>query len=288
MFAVLYVITGLGITVGYHRLLTHRSFECPDWVKACLLIAGGWALQNSGAKWTADHLRHHAHCDDPADPYNAKRGFWYSHCGWLLNPVPCNDERFGSRVMQDRVAMWQHRHYAAIVLVGLALPFVVGFGYDGWKGGIGGFMLAGVGRTFAVLNSTFLHQFCLSLMGRTALQHDQFKPQFVVCVSADIWRRLSQLSPTPRIQVTIATDRLGITILIRRNGSFLCVVENGPCLFPPDSLCRSLRRQTYDLHAGHALRMLVPRGSIYVGDVSRPRHMLFIIASLGKKSSPGI
>ena len=63
MFAVLYIVTGLGITVGYHRLLTHRSFECPDWVKACLLIAGGWALQNSGAKWTADHLRHHAHCD---------------------------------------------------------------------------------------------------------------------------------------------------------------------------------------------------------------------------------
>ncbi|HQW91281.1 MAG TPA: fatty acid desaturase, partial [Nitrospira sp.] len=87
MFAILYVVTGLGITVGYHRLLTHRSFECPDWVKGCLLVAGGWALQNSGAKWTADHLRHHAHCDDPADPYNAKRGFWYSHCGWLLDPV---------------------------------------------------------------------------------------------------------------------------------------------------------------------------------------------------------
>ncbi len=155
MFAVLYVVTGLGITVGYHRLLTHRSFECPDWVKACLLIAGGWALQNSGAKWTADHLRHHAHCDDPQDPYNAKRGFWYSHCGWLLDPVPCNDERFGSRVMQDPVAMWQHRNYATIVLIGLALPFVVGFLHSGWQGGIGGFMLAGVGRTFAVLNSTF-------------------------------------------------------------------------------------------------------------------------------------
>ena len=137
MFAVLYVLTGLGITVGYHRLLTHRSFECPDWVKGCLLIAGGWALQNSGAKWTADHLRHHAHCDDPADPYNAKRGFWYSHCGWLLNPVPCNDERFGSRVMQDPVAMWQHRNYAAIVVVGLALPFVIGFLHNGWQGGIG-------------------------------------------------------------------------------------------------------------------------------------------------------
>ncbi|MFO0768460.1 MAG: fatty acid desaturase [Nitrospiraceae bacterium] len=155
MFGILYVISGLGITVGYHRLLTHRSFECPDWVKGALLIAGGWALQNSGPKWVADHLRHHAHCDHAADPYNAQRGFWYSHCGWLLDPVPCTDDRFGSRVTQDRVAMWQHRNYVAIVLAGLALPFVVGYLYAGWQSGLGCFLLAGVGRTFAVLNSTF-------------------------------------------------------------------------------------------------------------------------------------
>ena len=61
LFGVLYMVSGLGITVGYHRLMSHRSFDCPDWVKACLLIAGAWALQNSAIKWTADHLRHHAH-----------------------------------------------------------------------------------------------------------------------------------------------------------------------------------------------------------------------------------
>ena len=64
MFALLYVISGLGITVGYHRLMSHRSFDCPNWVKGALLIGGAWALQNSAIKWAADHLRHHAHCDE--------------------------------------------------------------------------------------------------------------------------------------------------------------------------------------------------------------------------------
>jgi stearoyl-CoA desaturase (Delta-9 desaturase) len=64
MFGLLYVVSGLGITVGYHRLMSHRSFDCPNWVKATLLIGGAWALQNSAIKWAADHLRHNAHCDE--------------------------------------------------------------------------------------------------------------------------------------------------------------------------------------------------------------------------------
>jgi stearoyl-CoA desaturase (Delta-9 desaturase) len=149
------MITGLGITVGYHRLISHRSFLCPDWVKAGLLIAGGWALQNSALKWGADHIRHHAACDQDADPYNAQRGFWHSHCGWLFSDGRYSDEKYASRLKQDPIVMWQHRYYGLIFLSGLALPFVVGFLYDGWVGGFGCFMLAGVGRTFAVLNSTF-------------------------------------------------------------------------------------------------------------------------------------
>jgi stearoyl-CoA desaturase (delta-9 desaturase) len=149
------MITGLGITVGYHRLISHRSFLCPDWVKTGLLIAGGWALQNSALKWGADHIRHHAACDQDADPYNAQRGFWHSHCGWLFSDGRYSDEKYATRLKQDPVIMWQHRYYGLIFLSGLALPFVVGFLYGGWVGGFGCFMLAGVGRTFAVLNSTF-------------------------------------------------------------------------------------------------------------------------------------
>lgn len=155
LFGVLYVITGLGITVGYHRLMAHRSFDCPGWVKAGLLIAGGWALENSAFKWATDHIRHHAACDHEADPYNARRGFWYSHCGWIFFRDVYADEKYATRLRRDPVVMWQHCYYLPIVLSGLAFPFVVGFLHNGWIGGVGCFLLAGVGRTFAVLNSTF-------------------------------------------------------------------------------------------------------------------------------------
>ena len=155
MFALLYMVTGLGITVGYHRLISHRSFMCPEWVKAGLLIAGGWALQNSALKWGADHIRHHAACDQDADPYNAQRGFWHSHCGWLFSEERYSDEKYATRLKQDPVIMWQHRYYVPIVLSGLALPFLIGFLHGGWMESFSCFMLAGIGRTFAVLNSTF-------------------------------------------------------------------------------------------------------------------------------------
>ncbi len=171
MFGFLYVVSGLGITVGYHRLMAHRSFTCPNWVKAALLIAGGWALQNSALKWAADHIRHHAACDGEADPYNAQRGFWYSHCGWLFYGNQRTDEKYATRLRQDPVVMWQHRYYLPILLSGLALTFVVGFLYGGWISGLGCFMLAGVGRTFAVLNSTFCINSICHLWGSQPHSH---------------------------------------------------------------------------------------------------------------------
>jgi stearoyl-CoA desaturase (Delta-9 desaturase) len=154
-FGILYTVTGLGITVGYHRLVTHRSFNCPAPVKIAFLIAGGWALENSALKWSADHLRHHARTDTDEDPYNALRGFWYSHCGWLLSKDPYYDEKYEAPFRKDRWVMWQYRSYAPIVLSGLALPFVIGFLFGGLRGGFGCLLLAGVARIFLVLNSTF-------------------------------------------------------------------------------------------------------------------------------------
>lgn len=155
LLGILYVVTGLGITVGYHRLIAHRSFECTNWVKACLLIAGGWALENSALRWCADHIRHHAKCDQAEDPYNATRGFWYSHCGWLFVDTPHREEKYESRLRKDPLIMWQHRYYAPIVLSGFVLPFLAGYLNNGWMGALSCFLLAGVARTFFVLNSTF-------------------------------------------------------------------------------------------------------------------------------------
>jgi stearoyl-CoA desaturase (delta-9 desaturase) len=152
---VMYIVTGMGITVGYHRLVSHQSFECPNWVKACILVAGGWALQNSALKWGGDHIRHHAKTDQEEDPYNVTKGFWHSHCGWLFYNTPHRTEKYEIRLRRDPVVMWQHRYYWPIVISGLLLPFVLGVWNDGWQGGIGAFLLGGLFRMFMVLNSTF-------------------------------------------------------------------------------------------------------------------------------------
>jgi stearoyl-CoA desaturase (delta-9 desaturase) len=127
LFAILYVCTGLGITVGYHRLISHRSFECHPWVKALLLIAGGWALQNSALRWSADHLRHHARTDQEEDPYNAQKGFWHSHCIWLFINTSHRTENYERQLRKDPIVMWQHRHYHAVVISGLAFPLLLGY-----------------------------------------------------------------------------------------------------------------------------------------------------------------
>jgi stearoyl-CoA desaturase (delta-9 desaturase) len=155
LFSILYLVTGLGITVGYHRLISHRSFECHPWVKAFLLMAGGWALQNSALRWCSDHIRHHARTDQEEDPYNAKKGFWHSHCVWLFINTPHRTENYERQLRKDPMIMWQHRHYHAIVISGLAFPFVLGYFHGGVIGGIGCFLLAGMFRMFMVLNSTF-------------------------------------------------------------------------------------------------------------------------------------
>ena len=100
---------------GDHRrlspLMSHQSFECPTWVKACILIAGGWALQNSALKWGGDHIRHHAKTDEDEDPYNATKGFWHSHCGWLFYNTTHRKEKYEIRLRRDPIVIWQHRYY---------------------------------------------------------------------------------------------------------------------------------------------------------------------------------
>lgn len=156
LMGILYIVTGMGITVGYHRMISHKSFESHPAVKFVLLIMGGWALQNSALIWCADHIRHHAHTDEDADPYNASKGFWYSHIGWLFMDTPYREDRFAEKLRKDPMIMWQHRYYWPIVASGLFLPFVLGYLVNGGVvGGVSCFLLAGVLRTALVLNSTF-------------------------------------------------------------------------------------------------------------------------------------
>lgn len=178
---VMYIVTGMGITVGYHRLVSHQSFECPNLVKACILVAGGWALQNSALKWGGDHIRHHAKTDEEEDPYNVTKGFWHSHCGWLFYNTPYRTEKYEIRLRRDPIVMWQHRYYWPIVVTGLLLPFLLGVWHGGWQGGISAFLLGGLFRMFMVLNSTFtINSLCHMVGTQPHGTHDSSRDSWLI------------------------------------------------------------------------------------------------------------
>jgi len=145
---------GFSITAGYHRLWAHRTYEAHWSVRLVFMIFGAMALQNSILIWATDHRRHHRFVDDnDADPYSAKRGFWFSHIGWMLRFYESGRQDFsnGKDLQADPLVRFQHRFYVPIVLVtNVGFPLAIGWmAGDLW----GVFLLAGVLRL--VLNHHF-------------------------------------------------------------------------------------------------------------------------------------
>ncbi|KPJ79623.1 MAG: hypothetical protein AMJ58_11325 [Gammaproteobacteria bacterium SG8_30] len=153
-FFVFLAANGFSITAGYHRLWAHRTYEAHWSVRLVFMIFGAMALQNSILIWATDHRRHHRFVDDnDADPYSAKRGFWFSHIGWMLRFYESGKQDFsnGKDLQADPLVRFQHRFYVPIVLVtNVGFPLAIGWmAGDLW----GVFLLAGVLRL--VLNHHF-------------------------------------------------------------------------------------------------------------------------------------
>ncbi len=155
LFISLFFATGLSITGGYHRLYSHAAYHANPVVRFFFLIFGACAMQNSALHWSMDHRLHHRYTDTDRDPYNAGRGFWYSHIGWIFWKT--NKDRDFSLVpdlLKDKWVMWQHRNAVSIALVvGFAGPFALGLFFDRpW-----GFLLwGGLIRVVFVHHATFL------------------------------------------------------------------------------------------------------------------------------------
>ena len=130
LFLGLYVATGLGTTLGYHRLATHRSFDAHPAVKLVFLILGSMALQGRVINWAAYHLKHHATSDRPGDPHTPLEGLFHAHVGWILRTPAAERERYCKRLLEDRIAVFADRTMPAWVIAGLALPYAVA----GWTG----------------------------------------------------------------------------------------------------------------------------------------------------------
>lgn len=112
-FVLLLAMSSLGITAGYHRLWAHRTYEASLPVRIALMIAGTFAIQNSILYWASGHRVHHRHVDDvELDPYSAKKGFWYSHIGWMLRDYPSSQTDYKNvpDLLNDKLVMFQHNH----------------------------------------------------------------------------------------------------------------------------------------------------------------------------------
>jgi stearoyl-CoA desaturase (Delta-9 desaturase) len=155
-FILLLGANGMAITCGYHRLFAHATYEAHPILKLAYLLFGAMALQNSVLIWGAAHRVHHLHIDDPErDPYCARRGFWFSHMGWMLRNYPSGAADFsGARDLErDPLVSWQHRYYIPLALgMNFGLPLLLG-----WACGdvLGMLLLAGVLRLVISHHVTF-------------------------------------------------------------------------------------------------------------------------------------
>jgi stearoyl-CoA desaturase (delta-9 desaturase) len=124
----MWLLTGLSITAGYHRLFSHRAYSAPAPVRAVFAIIGAATYQNSVIAWSAAHRFHHRHVDTDDDPYNAQEGFFYSHMGWVMVEGSKHDDTSNvPDLWKDPILRWQHRHVIAIgTVVNLATTIAFG------------------------------------------------------------------------------------------------------------------------------------------------------------------
>jgi stearoyl-CoA desaturase (delta-9 desaturase) len=160
-----YFWNGLGITVGYHRLFSHRAFAANRYLSMILSFAGAGAFQGSVKWWGRNHRIHHRYIDTDRDPYNAMRGFFFTHMGWML--MKQDYSLLGHVDIADyhcsRDIMFQHNHYFPLAMIsGIIIPTLVcGLGWGDWWGG---YFYAALAKTVCVHHSTF----CINSLAHTS------------------------------------------------------------------------------------------------------------------------
>ncbi|KAF9014339.1 hypothetical protein BDQ17DRAFT_1270530 [Cyathus striatus] len=156
VFAVFYYfVTGLGITAGFHRLWSHRSYNASKPLQYFLACAGTGAVQGSIKWWCRGHRAHHRYTDTNLDPYDARNGFWWCHVGWMLfRPRRKPGVADVSDLSRNPIVRWQHEHYLKLILImGFIVPTIIPWLL--WGDGRGGYVYAGVIRLCFVHHSTF-------------------------------------------------------------------------------------------------------------------------------------
>jgi stearoyl-CoA desaturase (delta-9 desaturase) len=181
VFGICYVLTGLGVTVGFHRHLTHRAFKAKRWLRGTLAILGSAAIEGPVISWVADHRKHHAFADVEGDPHSphvdhghglkgALRGLFHAHVGWLfMHTHRGNKQRYAPDLLKDPLISWVDRTFLLWALAGLAVPFLLG-GLIGrsWEAALTGLLWGGAVRMLVVHHVTYSINSLCHFFGRQA------------------------------------------------------------------------------------------------------------------------
>lgn len=167
LFVGMYLVSGVGITVGYHRLLTHRSFETPRFVRYLLAFMGATAAEGAPIIWVSQHRQHHSVPDEPGDPHSphvgrrpgffgALRALWHAHYGHVFGQVAVIDpERYAPDLEKEAVFRWMEKWASVPVALSFALPAAIGYAAGGtWWSAFTGFLWGGLVRLFVITHAT--------------------------------------------------------------------------------------------------------------------------------------
>jgi len=206
----MYLSTGLGITVGYHRLFVHRSFETTLPVKFVLAILGSMAVEGSLLKWVAQHRRHHQHSDTSDDPHTPHhqghgvvgwlRGYWRAHIGWFFEPEPAELSRYVSDLEKSRAMRLVSSLFPFWMTLGLAIPAVLGgLVSKTWGGVWTGLIWGGLVRIFLVHHVTWSVNSACHLWGMRPYRSDdqsRNNPVFGILALGEGWHNTHHAFPT--------------------------------------------------------------------------------------------
>ncbi|WP_433077801.1 acyl-CoA desaturase [Dactylosporangium sp. CA-052675] len=205
-----YVATMLGVTVGFHRYFTHRSFTAGRGVRIGLAVLGSLAVQGPIGHWVASHRRHHAFSDQDGDPHSPwrfgtspaalLRGFWHAHLGWMLNRDLTNQRRFAPDILADPDLRVAHRLFIPLAVLSICGPAGVGALLSGtWHGALSALVWAGLIRVGLVHHVSWSVNSVCHLVGERPFRARDRAANFAplaIASMGEAWHNLHHADPT--------------------------------------------------------------------------------------------
>lgn len=168
-----YILVALGVTVGFHRMLTHRSFQPHPIVKFLFLVLGSMSLEGPAIEWAATHVKHHSQADREGDPHSPMEGFFHAHLGWIFKDSTVDPNVYCRHLLKDPIVMFVSRTFLLWVALSLLIPFAIG----GWSGLLWG----GLVRIFLAHHVTWsVNSVCHTFGKREFETNDQSRNEWIV------------------------------------------------------------------------------------------------------------